>query len=162
MRNVREVKTPTKYVTIFHYTEKHPIYILLHGLLFAFAKYFPSFSAKRGLIRLSGMKVGEHVMISPCILDPIRPDLVELGDYSIIGWDTLILTHEIVRGRMRIGSVKIGKNVTLGARSIVLPGVKIGDNAIIAAGSLVNKDIPNNAKVGGIPAKKIRLKWIKN
>ena len=72
----------------------------------------------------------------------------------------MLLTHEIVRGRLRIGHIKIGNNVTIGARSLILPGVKIGDNAIVSAQSLVNKDVPSGATVGGVPAKKVSLRWI--
>ncbi len=160
MRAAKEIPTPTRHVTIFHYKERGPLGIIFRGLILASAKYFPSFKIKRGILRLTGMKLGRHVTIAPCIIDPIRPDLIEVGDYSIIGWDSMLLTHEIVRGRLRIGHIKIGNNVTIGARSLILPGVKIGDNAIVSAQSLVNKDVPSGATVGGVPAKKVSLRWI--
>ena len=53
-------------------------------------------------------------------------------------------------------SVKIGNNVWIGAHTIILPGVKISDGAIIAAGSVVNKNIPENTIFGGVPAKYIK------
>ena len=52
--------------------------------------------------------------------------------------------------------VKIGKNVWIGAHATILPGVTIGDNAIIAAGAVVTKDVEKNAVAGGVPAKKIK------
>lgn len=54
------------------------------------------------------------------------------------------------------GGVRIGKNVWLGANVAVLPGVTIGDGAIVAAGAVVTKDVPENTVVGGVPAKVIK------
>ena len=53
------------------------------------------------------------------------------------------------------GGVEIGKNVWIGTKATILDGVRIGDNAIIGAYSLVNKDVPSGNKVVGIPARKI-------
>lgn len=52
--------------------------------------------------------------------------------------------------------VKIGKNVWVGAHATILPGVMVGDNAVIAAGAVVTKDVPANAVVAGVPAKVIK------
>jgi acetyltransferase-like isoleucine patch superfamily enzyme len=51
----------------------------------------------------------------------------------------------------------IGKNVWIGANATVLPGVTIGDGAIIAAGAVVTKEVPANVIVGGVPAKIIKI-----
>lgn len=52
--------------------------------------------------------------------------------------------------------VTIGDNVWLGGRSIINPGVKIGDNVVVASGAVVTKDVPNNVVVGGNPARIIK------
>ncbi|MFC4810056.1 acyltransferase [Paenibacillus sp. GCM10023250] len=52
--------------------------------------------------------------------------------------------------------IVIGDNVWIGTRCTILPGVTIGENAVVAAGSLVNKDVPKNALVAGTPARVIR------
>ncbi len=52
--------------------------------------------------------------------------------------------------------MKIGKNVMIGALGLVMPGVKIGDNAKIAAYSLVNKNVKPNSFVGGVPVREIK------
>ncbi len=52
--------------------------------------------------------------------------------------------------------MKIGDDVWIGGNAIILPGVTIGNNVIVAAGAVVTKDVPDNCVVGGIPAKKIK------
>lgn len=54
------------------------------------------------------------------------------------------------------GSVHIKKNAWIGANASILPGVTIGENAIVAAGAVVVKDVPDNTIVGGVPAKTIK------
>lgn len=56
-------------------------------------------------------------------------------------------------------TVRIGNDVWIGARAIILDGVTIGDGAIIAAGAVVTKDVPNYAIVGGVPAKVLRYRF---
>lgn len=55
--------------------------------------------------------------------------------------------------------IHIGNDVWIGARSIIMDGVSIGDGAIVAAGSVVTKDVPPYAVVGGSPAKIIKYKF---
>lgn len=53
--------------------------------------------------------------------------------------------------------VTIGNNVWVGGRAVINPGIKIGDNAVIASGAVVTKDVPDNAVVGGNPARVIKF-----
>jgi acetyltransferase-like isoleucine patch superfamily enzyme len=54
------------------------------------------------------------------------------------------------------GRIRVGNNVFIGVHTIILPGVSIGDNVVIGAGSVVNKDIPDNVVAAGVPAKIIK------
>ena len=90
---------------------------------------------------------------------------VSIGDRTLVGYGTKILSsnHNVPKLPNRIfdsghtkAPVKIGKDVWLGANCIVLPGITVGDGAIIAAGSVVTKDVPANVFVGGVPAKIIK------
>jgi maltose O-acetyltransferase len=85
--------------------------------------------------------------------------LVTIGDWFATGPDVMILAHDAsLRNRMghtKMAPVVIGDNVFIGARSVVLPGVTIGDRAVIAAGSVVTRDVPADAVVGGVPARVI-------
>lgn len=88
---------------------------------------------------------------------------ITIGADSLIGDQVMIVDsdfHDIDPDkRLEPGlseRVIVGKNVWLGSRVMVLKGVTIGDNAVIAAGSLVTKDIPPNTLAAGVPAKIVR------
>ncbi len=103
---------------------------------------------------------------------PLYPKLIKIGENVNIGSGTLLITHDGMHtalngylSTMRIptysnfreglGCIEIGNNVTIGARSIVYYNVKIGDNVIISAGSVITGDIPSNCIARGNPAKPI-------
>src|SRR5699024_10346262 len=73
-------------------------------------------------------------------------------------YNTTILAHEYLIEEYRLGEVRIGSNVLIGANTTILPGVTIGDGAIVSAAALINKDVPAGAFVGGNPAKVIYTK----
>ena len=85
----------------------------------------------------------------------------------MMGPDVVILTHthNIDRTDIPMGDqgslvakVTIGNDVWIGMRSIIMPGVKIGNGAVIGAGAIVTKDVPDYAIVGGVPAKVIKYR----
>ena len=87
---------------------------------------------------------------------------VKIGDFCALGNNLIISTSEhihsdsktlIKKQGIKTESVEIGKNVWIGARVTILSGVKIGENSIIGASSLVNKHIPPNTVYAGVPAK---------
>ncbi|QKQ98152.1 acyltransferase [Candidatus Nanohaloarchaea archaeon] len=124
-------------------------------VLVVLSKYMP-LKVKNFLLRLTGADIGENVSIGfAATLDLFQPDRISIGDNTIIGYDTVILTHEALQDEMRTGPVKVGENVMLGTRSIVLPGVEIGDGAKISAGSLVNRDVEEGEFVGGTPIRNL-------
>ena len=119
-------------------------------------RYLPSLRWKNRLYRMIGVQVGDHVSAGlGATLDIFFPHLIQLGENSIIGYNSVILAHEFLIDELRTGPVKIGKNVMIGANVTILPGVEIGDGATIAACSLVNSDIPPRAAFGGIPARRL-------
>ena len=110
----------------------------------------------RGLIySFLGAKIGKSVMVGGKILEP---PLVEIGDYTQLGEDSLVTAHTVEKGSVTLGRIRIGNNVTVGVKAVIFPGVEIGDNCIVAAGSIVTKNtrIPVNEIWGGIPAKRIK------
>lgn len=86
---------------------------------------------------------------------------IEIGDGSLIGQQVVIATlnHGLSpkdRQSMLPAKVVIGKNVWVSAHATILPGVTVGDNSVIGAGAVVNKDVPANSIAVGVPAKIIK------
>ncbi len=86
--------------------------------------------------------------------DKTNPRGVHIGEYSYVAFDAAILTHDLTRG-VRLHT-RIGKNCFIGARSIILPGISVGDGSIVGAGAVVTRDVPAYTIVAGNPAKVIR------
>lgn len=155
-----------KYLTIdvsesndiyYWYKLRNPIITFYHYLIMKIGNILPSLKLKNYFYRLFlSMTIGEKTGIAPCTIDPFFPELIRIDENTIIGWKVQILTHEFLQDEIRIGRVDIGKNVTVGAFSKIRSGVSIGDGAIIAMNSYVNKDVPPNELWGGIPARKIK------
>jgi len=107
-----------------------------------------------------GVKIGENCKIQfDVVIDYSHYWLIEIGDNVTIAPRVHILAHDASTfnyvGYTKIGKVNIEDNVFIGANSTILPGVKIGKNAIIGAGSVVTKDIPESSIAVGNPAKVI-------
>jgi acetyltransferase-like isoleucine patch superfamily enzyme len=99
-----------------------------------------------------GMKVGKHTAFGLMVMvDVFFPEKITVGENSVIGYNTTILAHEYLIKEYRLGEVIIGENVLIGANSTILPGVTIGDGAVVAAGAVVHKDVAPGAFVGGNP-----------
>ncbi len=86
---------------------------------------------------------------------------IYIGDNALIGHNVVLATinHDLTpehRNTNLPAPIHIGNNVWIGANATVLPGVTIGDNAVIAAGAVVTRDVAANTVVGGVPAKLIR------
>lgn len=86
---------------------------------------------------------------------------IRVGDDSLIGHNTVLATlnHDISpdhRGDMHPAPIIIGRNVWIGSNVTILPGVSIGDNAVVAAASVVTKDVRAGTVVLGSPARKVR------
>ncbi|WP_052314685.1 acyltransferase [Desulfobacter postgatei] len=103
--------------------------------------------------RLLGARIGKGVLIAGKI---VEPQMVTLGNYSLCGEMSLLMAHAIMGDKVVLKKITIGDNVSVGAHAIIMPGVAIGDNSIIATGSLVPMDtiVPANEIWRGIPAKK--------
>lgn len=122
------------------------------------ARYTPFLGVKNWLYRtFLGMKVGDQTSFALMVmLDIMFPEKISVGQNSVIGYNTTILAHEYLIKEYRLGEVKIGSNVMIGANTTILPGVTIGDGAVVSAGTLVHKDVPAGSFVGGNPMQLIR------
>ena len=110
------------------------------------------------------LKIGNNVGISEFCYFAIRGNIF-IGDNVIFGPGVKIFTENhsfnIANGNFRLqdeirNDVVIGNNVWIGANVVLLPGVIIEDNVVIAAGSVVSKNVPSGSLYGGIPAKLLK------
>jgi acetyltransferase-like isoleucine patch superfamily enzyme len=134
-----------------------------------FLKYYVVFKGNRTkYLRSLGVKIGNDCQI---LNRPINygsePWLIEIGNRVTVTNGVFLLTHdassrlfrESLTGSSkfgnRFGTVRVLDNCFIGINSIILPGVTIGPNSIVGAGSVVVKDVPPNTVVAGVPAREI-------
>ena len=135
----------------------HPIRVIFNFCVLYTARFSPSFRLKNLLYRMIGVKVGPNASLAPGVmLDMLFPEQIIIGDNVVIGLNTTVLANEFLVKEWRIGKVVIEKDVTIGANCTILPGVIIGEGAIVSAMSLVNRDIPAYSFWGGVPVRQIR------
>ena len=138
---------------------------------------------RTAILRAAGMRIGPSSLIqgplritgsgNPCrdfsigtftlLSGALHADIgapIRIGDRVRIGHDVSLLTidHDIGSDDMRagerkFGAIEIGDGAWLASRVVVLPGVRIGAGAIVAAGSVVTRDVPDNTLVAGVPAR---------
>jgi acetyltransferase-like isoleucine patch superfamily enzyme len=105
------------------------------------------------------MKIGNRVAIYSSTFDALYPELITIGDDVTITLAT-ILVHDdapvLFCGKRLVSPVTIGNRVFIGARSVILAGVNIGNDCILAAGSVATKNIPSGGVYAGNPARFIR------
>jgi acetyltransferase-like isoleucine patch superfamily enzyme len=102
--------------------------------------------------RLWGMDIGPECRISfSARLDKSYPRGIHIGEGTAINFGACILTHDTPRGVH--AHTWIGKDCNIGANSLIMAGVRVGDNCVVAAASVVMKDVPSNCLVAGNPAR---------
>lgn len=164
-------------MNIFSFIIKGCKYLYRETVLYAiwhFSSYFPYFptlmfkSVRAKTWRWMGCKIGPNAGIGYGVyLDVSGLKRLEIGKNAIIASEALILLHrrnlkEYYQGMnihdipMKEYYTKIGDNVQIGMRAMIMPGVTIGDGAVVGANSIVTKDVPPYAIVAGQPAKIIK------
>lgn len=107
--------------------------------------------------------VGENFFFQPRMI-PADPELIKFHNNVSVASGVTFINHDLIHNVVNntgtnipynSGCIEVMDNVFIGSNSIIMPNVKIGPNAIIAAGSVVTKDVEPNTVVGGNPAKKI-------
>jgi len=150
-----------------------------------FATLIPSHTIRNSLWRLVGLKLGSKSTLHTGVR-VYDPKNIRVGEGTIVGYgcfldgraELTIGSHTDIASEVMIynqehdlsspsfravsGKVSIGNYVFIGPRAIILPGVRIEDNAVIAAGAVVTKDVKKGMVVGGVPAKVIGERVLKN
>lgn len=161
-------------------------YELIQSMIFILPRYKIFNYFKKAFLKLNGADIGKNPNFYPGVFifpakkfkvgDNVNfaknviiatPGGVTIGDRTMLGFGCQLISgnHAIPEGRGKIYDagyvrkpINIGADCWLGANSIVLAGVSIGEGAIVAAGSVVNKDVPSFSIVGGVPAKLIKYR----
>jgi acetyltransferase-like isoleucine patch superfamily enzyme len=110
--------------------------------------------------------LGDHALISTGVNIRAAGGSIAIGSHTAISQHCVLIAanHTVAPGLRYTNTkwdesktgIEIGENVWVGANCVILPAAKIGDNSVIAAGSVVNSTIPANEIWGGVPARKIR------
>lgn len=126
--------------------------VLWNAICIYTARFAPVFGIKALLYRLVGAKVSRRAAVGLGVtLDIFFPQDITIQEDATVGYNTTILAHEFMRHEWRRGPVVICRDATIGANCTILPGVIIGAGATVSAMSLVNRDVPAGAFVGGVP-----------
>ena len=147
--------------SLWHVYKTVPFWkVVKNFMVIQLARYTPFLGVKNWLYRtFLGVKVGEQTSFALMVmLDVMFPEKISVGRNTVIGYNTTILAHEYLIKEYRLGAVDIGSEVMIGANSTLLPGITIGDGAIVSAGTLVHKDVPAGCFVGGNPMRVIYTK----
>lgn len=119
-------------------------------------------------LRMMGCKVGENVFIGDGVsIDVRNPELIEVDDYAHVTGYTILLCHKrdleayyidenYADLPYKTGKIHLCRGCSTGTGTLILPGVTIGEGAIVGAGSLVTKDVPAWTVATGRPAKVIK------
>ncbi|ARV46432.1 acetyltransferase [Bacillus subtilis] len=147
--------------SLWHVYQTVPfVKVVKNFIVIQIARYTPFIGMKNWLYRtFLRMKVGKQTSFALMVMPDIMfPEKISVGTNTIIGYNTTILAHEYLIHEYRIGKVLIGDEVMIGANTTILPGVEIGDGAVVSAGTLVHKDVPAGTFVGGNPMRIIYTK----
>jgi acetyltransferase-like isoleucine patch superfamily enzyme len=125
-------------------------------ILMRLAGLSPFFRLKNLLLRGTGMRIGRGVALGYGVQpDLLFPHDITLEDDVTVGYGTTILCHGYLRDRYERGLVVVERGAAVGADCMILAGVQVGAGAVVAAKSLVNRDVPPGEFWGGVPAARI-------
>jgi len=118
------------------------------------------------MYRAMGIRIGQHVFIGlDTYLDCQFPELIDIEDDVTISFRVTVIVHDDARrmthveagaGAGTVAPVRLRRGCYLGAGCLVLPGITVGERAVVAAGAVVTRDVPPGALVAGVPARVLR------
>jgi non-ribosomal peptide synthetase-like protein len=147
-------RTPLLSLTSFRWATASSLYMLIKYTCGDFLMATPFFTL---YLRVVGARIGDQVMINSKFLHD--HGLLDIGAGTLIGGDAVLSAHVAEKGDLLLSPIKVGKKCLIGQKSVLMPGVEVGDGAVVAAGAIVLKDtkIPAGEVWGGIPARCIRV-----
>ncbi|ABA58451.1 Putative glycan acetyltransferase [Nitrosococcus oceani ATCC 19707] len=146
-----EIPEHSRQESIYH------IYLLFYLLLFypIMRSGLPPAPLMRVFYLALGARLGHNTYSQGIIHDP---PFIQVGANTLIGQNTLLIPHVIEGKRLAHYPIQIGNNVTIGANAVLLAGVNVGDDAIVATGAVVPKgtQLGSGEVWGGVPARLLR------
>jgi acetyltransferase-like isoleucine patch superfamily enzyme len=132
----------------------NPVRSIVRLVLAWLAIWFPGgYVCRPALQRARGVRIGRNVWISQSVFfDDVYPEAITIGDNCTLGLRSAILCHVHPAARGQKGQprpVVVGNNVFVGPHCVIMPGVRVGEGAVIKAGSVVNVDVPAGTFWGG-------------
>lgn len=142
----------TEHNSLWHWREAKGFWTVAQNMFLThLARKIPP-EWKIPIYRAMGVEIGDNTRVAlDATLDIFFPELIEIGDETIVGYNSVILTHEFLQDEWRKGPVKIGENVMIGSNVTIVAGIEIGDNVSVASGTVVGEDIPPDSIAYGNP-----------
>lgn len=140
-----------------------PLRFRIRSILFLLPAWFgPSSSFRAGFHRLRGARVAQSAEIGYLVMiDNLYPEKVVIEDGATVAAQTTILSHDeslayTGRGPERVAETRIKRGAFVGVHCVILPGITVGERALVAAGSVVASDVEPGSVVAGVPARPVR------
>jgi serine acetyltransferase len=131
------------------------IRVALRKLILPWIQFVPFWQARNVIWRMCGAKLHPTVWIARnALLDEETLELITIEEGVRVSYGSMLITHSDLD--KEVGTIHIGRQAWIGAGTIILPGVTVGAYSVVGAGSLVNKDVPEDTRVAGVPARIIK------
>lgn len=140
--------------------------VLAQKLLHQWARVCIPPGLRNALYRAMGVRVGHHVFIGlDTWLDDQFPELVTIEDDVTISFRVTVIVHDDAKrldrteagaGDGTVAPVRLARGCYVGAGALLLPGVTVGERAVVAAGAVVTRDVPPATVVAGVPARVVK------
>jgi len=132
-----------------------------YRILMLLSMWHPDATTRIKLLRKRGVQISEKAWVDLGVwIEMTTPQHVIIEDYAKIGYGAVIYAHDasfnsVIDLPMRVVTTRIGYNAAIGARSLILPGVTVGEHSGVMPGSVVTKDVRPLTIVGGVPAEEM-------
>jgi len=151
MRDIIKIKTQKGESSEGWKQKKSSLIVMKNWCLAWLAQRAPG-KSNQFFYKKMGIKIGDNVQIMPGVrMEIFFPENITIENNVVIGQEAFLACHEFNVSEFRYGKISIGKNVLIGARVFILPGVTIGDNAIVPANTTIYRDVPKGNIAYGSP-----------